>query len=46
MKKGIHPESRTVNVVCSCGAKFEVQSTLKDELVRVEICSKCHPFYT
>ena len=45
MKKGIHPETHKIIVECSCGAKFEVNSTLKNN-TRVEICSSCHPFYT
>ena len=45
MKEGIHPEYNTVTVKCACGATFETRSTAKDE-IRVEICSKCHPFFT
>ena len=45
MKKGIHPEYHKVQVVCvSCGSTFESGSTLKE--VRVDTCSKGHPFYT
>ncbi len=45
MKKGIHPEYQTTTVTCvNCGEVFEVGSTAKD--IRVEVCSKCHPFYT
>ncbi len=45
MKKGIHPEYHKVTVTCiSCGATFESGST-KNE-IRVDTCSKCHPFYT
>jgi len=44
MKKGIHPEYVEAKVTCSCGETFVTRST-KPEL-RVEICSKCHPFYT
>lgn len=45
MKKGIHPNYNKVTVVCvSCGASFESGSTNKE--VRVDTCSKCHPFYT
>jgi large subunit ribosomal protein L31 len=44
MKEKIHPDTFEANVVCSCGAKFKTLSTKKD--IRVEICSKCHPFYT
>lgn len=44
MKKGIHPEYKTITVVCACGNTFETGSVL-DEL-HVETCSECHPFYT
>ncbi len=46
MKTGIHPDTKQVNVVCSCGNSFKADSTVKDEEIRVEICSKCHPHYT
>ncbi len=45
MKKDIHPKSQKVTVECSCWAKFEVVSTINGN-ARIEICSKCHPFYT
>lgn len=44
MKEKIHPKFATAQVKCACGNEFEVGST-KDKL-KVEICSKCHPFYT
>lgn len=45
MKQGIHPVwYKMVNVNCACGNKFTAGSTLSN--VRVEICSKCHPFFT
>ncbi|MCR5149811.1 MAG: 50S ribosomal protein L31 [Clostridiales bacterium] len=44
MKEGIHPAYQTVTVRCACGETFETGST-KGSL-RVDICSKCHPFYT
>ena len=44
MKAGIHPDYKTVNVHCACGATWTTRST-KDEL-RLEICSSCHPFFT
>ena len=31
-------------VTCACGNTFETRSTLKE--LHVEVCSKCHPFYT
>ncbi len=45
MKAGIHPAYNEVNVICACGNTFRTRSTHKGE-IRVEICSKCHPFFT
>ena len=44
MKEGIHPEYKKAVVRCACGETFETGS-VKEEL-KVEICSKCHPFFT
>ncbi|EJO5346209.1 50S ribosomal protein L31 [Clostridium botulinum] len=45
MREGIHPEYNHDAVVkCACGNTFTTGST-KNEL-KVEICSKCHPFFT
>ena len=45
MKKGIHPEYYPNAVVrCACGNEFTVGSTKPE--IKVEICSKCHPFFT
>lgn len=44
MKKGIHPDYKEATVTCACGETFTTKST-KPEIV-VEVCSKCHPFYT
>ena len=44
MKQGIHPKYSTATVRCVCGETFETGSTKKE--LRVEICSKCHPFFT
>jgi large subunit ribosomal protein L31 len=46
MKDWIHPVSKKVKYICSCGNVVEALSTLKSDEIRVEICSKCHPFYT
>ena len=46
MKKDLHPQTQKVKFICSCGAEFEVGSSIKDKEVRMEVCSKCHPFYT
>ena len=45
MKNGIHPEYVECTVRCACGETFVTRSTKGSEL-RVDICSKCHPFYT
>ena len=45
MKKGIHPEYfDNTSIICACGNKIEVGATKTD--LKVEICSKCHPFFT
>lgn len=44
MKEGIHPAYHQTNIRCACGENIETGSTHKD--IKVEICSKCHPFYT
>jgi large subunit ribosomal protein L31 len=44
MKEGIHPEYFETTVRCACGEAFTTGSTKKE--LRVDICSKCHPFFT
>ena len=44
MREGIHPDYYQAKVVCNCGNEFVTGST-KEE-IHVEICSKCHPFFT
>ncbi len=44
MKKGIHPKYELTTITCACGNVIETRSTAKD--IKVEICSKCHPFFT
>lgn len=45
MQKDIHPEYHNdTAVTCACGNKFTTGSTMK--AIRVELCNKCHPFYT
>ena len=46
MKEGIHPDYHNVTVHCACGSTFETRSTIKGNMIRVEICSSCHPFFT
>ena len=45
MKTEIHPTYQSCTVTCgSCGTPFETGSTLPE--IRLELCSKCHPFFT
>ena len=44
MKADIHPRYELTTVSCACGNTFQTKSTAKE--LKVEICSKCHPFYT
>ncbi len=46
MKTGIHPNYHEVTVVCACGSTFKTRSTIKGDLLHIEICSRCHPFFT
>ena len=44
MKEGIHPKYKEAKVTCACGESFLTRST--KENIRVDICSRCHPFFT
>ena len=44
MREGIHPKYFQATVTCNCGNTFVTGSTKGD--IHVEVCSKCHPFYT
>jgi large subunit ribosomal protein L31 len=44
LKDKIHPKYSDTTIRCACGNEIQVGSTKKD--IRVEICSKCHPFFT
>lgn len=44
MKEGIHPNYQPTTIKCACGEVIETRSTKQD--IKVEICSKCHPFFT
>lgn len=44
MKQKIHPKYENTTIICACGNKIETRST--KENIHVEICSKCHPFFT
>ena len=44
MKETIHPKYGETKVVCACGNTF-MSGSVKNEL-HVDVCSKCHPFFT
>jgi large subunit ribosomal protein L31 len=44
MKAEIHPQYVDCTIICACGEVVHTRSTRPQ--IRVEICSKCHPFYT
>lgn len=46
MKEKIHPKYRIVKVQCACGETFMTGSTKDVDVIKVDICSKCHPFFT
>ena len=46
MKKDMHPNYREITVVCACGNTFKTRSTYKSDVLHLEICSNCHPFFT
>ena len=46
MKQEIHPDYHEVTVVCACGNTFKTKSTVKGDTLSIDICSKCHPFFT
>jgi len=46
MQADIHPAYHQVDVTCSCGNKFVIQSTSGSKTMTVDVCNKCHPAYT
>ena len=44
MKVGIHPQYVDTTITCACGEVIQTRSTRPE--IRVEVCSKCHPFFT
>lgn len=46
MKESIHPEYRETRVRCMCGESFVTGTTKNADEITVELCSKCHPFFT
>jgi large subunit ribosomal protein L31 len=46
MKAEIHPDYEATTVTCGCGNSFVTRSTAKGGVIRTDVCSDCHPFYT
>ncbi|MGN1227813.1 MAG: 50S ribosomal protein L31 [Christensenellales bacterium] len=46
MKEGIHPDLHEVQFVCACGNTFKGTSTKAGDVIKLDICNKCHPFFT
>lgn len=44
VKADIHPKYESTKIRCACGNEIDTRSTRQD--ITVEVCSKCHPFYT
>ena len=44
MKDKIHPVYQETTITCACGEVIHTRSTRQN--IRVEVCSKCHPFFT
>lgn len=46
MKTEIQPNYHEVTVTCACGNTFKTGSTVKGDGIKVDICNKCHPFFS
>ncbi len=44
MKEKLHPEYKETTITCACGEVIQTKSTKQN--IRIDICSKCHPFFT
>jgi large subunit ribosomal protein L31 len=44
MKPGVHPKYVEATIICACGNTWQTRST--KETVHLDICSRCHPFFT
>jgi len=44
VKKDIHPKYAETGIQCACGEIIQTKSTRED--IHIEVCSRCHPFYT
>ena len=46
MKEGLHPDYHEVIVECACGNTFKTGSCVNGDKIKIDICNKCHPFFT
>ena len=46
MKADIHPTYSEKQVICACGNQFTTRSTFAGDIIRLDVCNACHPFYT
>ena len=46
MKQSIHPDYHECTVSCACGESFVSGTTARGETLKIDVCSKCHPYYT
>lgn len=46
MKANIHPEYKNIEVTCGCGNTFAMGTSLRQTALRIDVCDKCHPYYT
>ncbi len=46
MKEKFHPGYHVITVHCACGSEFKTRSTQAGDVLKVDICSACHPFFT
>ena len=46
MRNEIHPDYHEVTFICACGNTFVGKSTKAGNEVKLEVCDKCHPFFT
>ena len=46
MKQEIQPNYHEVTVICAGGNKFKTGSTVSGDTIKIDICNKCHPFFS
>jgi large subunit ribosomal protein L31 len=46
MQNSIHPEQHSTKIICTCGNKFDIVSSMSKKDMHIELCFKCHSAYT